>query len=667
MGSNPELCGCASVNQADYRGTINITKSGKECIRWGDENSYESPENFPDAGLEDNNYCRNPSPSFFYDRAWCITSADYYEDCDVPYCFPPASSCPSSFNTNTNTSSMSEELQALCAVVQCIADVNPNSNDYQALTREEVKSHCLCAFEVWDCKFGSKECEQDYNSEGQAKKNINECCVNKLIDLTTSEASCDCLIKPDCEAGDSSKCYDFAEHCCQENDQQCKCEYRTKACRLALESGSEEEDLATKLSSEEDSAMLEVKRYCGGPFGGGAVETCCGEDNHDVGGCTCDFWMPLCTDFSNKAVIDRITTCDEASAFCCSNSYCECDFLTYAVETLGFEGERDSAELACDRTSNIKPDREVELESLQNIYNGTEGEHWYNNTGWMTEQDQCDWYGITCDEEGYVIEINLSSNNMRGDFPADSLSNFYKLKRLDLGNNTLHGTMGAIYADYDYDYDKEELRNDTSLFFNLRDLVHVDLSQNNLSGEVDVLFAPALEYVNFSHNNFTSINSFKKFKRSYHTLTVCDVSHNFINASASELMTNVPLNIEQLTLSSNLIHGPLLTSSLEVLANLRRFDMSMNVLSGELPDFSNSYPNLQVLDLSEQISEGLVGNIPDSLVNLAFLSTLNLASNKLSGSIPPVLGNMGQLRVLNLSSNELSQSIPKELGKLGKL
>ena len=195
----------------------------------------------------------------------------------------------------------------------------------------------------------------------------------------------------------------------------------------------------------------------------------------------------------------------------------------------------------------------------------------------------------------------------------------------------------------------------------------MDLSQNNLSGEVDVLFAPALEYVNFSHNNFTSINSFKKFKKSHKTLIVCDVSHNSINASASELMTNVPPNIEQLTLSSNLIQGPLLTSSLEVLANLRRFDMSMNSLSGDLPDFSNSYPNLQVLDLSEQISEGLVGNIPESLANLPFLSTLNLAGNQLSNIIPQVLGNMGQLRVLNLSNNKLSEAIPKELGKLGML
>lgn len=31
-GSNPELCGCGSVNQADYRGSISTTASGKECM-----------------------------------------------------------------------------------------------------------------------------------------------------------------------------------------------------------------------------------------------------------------------------------------------------------------------------------------------------------------------------------------------------------------------------------------------------------------------------------------------------------------------------------------------------------------------------------------------------------------------------------------------------------
>ena len=316
----------------------------------------------------------------------------------------------------------------------------------------------------------------------------------------------------------------------------------------------------------------------------------------------------------------------------------------------------------------------MELESLQTIYNETGGDNWLNNAGWMTSEiDHCDWYGIKCDEQKeFVIEINLPNNNVTGEFPSNSLSKFYKLKSLNLGNNTLHGIMAdtydpsEVYDDDDF-YEYIELITDTSIFFNLRELAHVDLSQNNLSGEVDVLFAPALEYANFSHNNFISINSYKRFKPSHKTLRICDVSYNSINSSASDLLKNLPPNIEQLILSKNLIHGTLPTS-LEHLANLRHFDMSMNGLSGGLPDVSVSYPNLQVLDLSEQKSgdnTGFIGAIPEGLVNLQFLSALNLAGNELSGSIPPVLGNFVQLKALDISNNKLSQFIPKELGKLG--
>jgi len=646
-GSNPKVCGCGSVDQADYRGTINVTASGKECIKW-DETEYYKPEDYPNDGLEDNNYCRKPGD--WRDHVWCYTAEEdefgnkRREDCDVPYCFPLASSCPSALDGNTDVSSMSEELKVGCAYHQCVDASEYELDDNQTLTRSEVKSDCACLFDVWDCDFGDgsssvdnrlSRCEKD-----PLRKSDYECCVSKLNDSNSSstDASCECFIKPDCEGGNSSKCNEFAENCCQEDDQQCKCEYQTKACRLALES-----------DTEEASAM--TYEYCGSSVhGGGAQDACCGEFNCNVGGCTCDFWEPLCTDFPN-ALGDG---CFDASMACCGNSaHCSCDLFTHAVEALNYEeDEFDGTESYCAKASNIAPDHEVELQSLQSIYNEMSGDYWFNNTGWTTDQDRCNWFGITCDEQGFVIEINLPSNNVTGKFLSISLSSFYNLQRIVLGNNSLHGPM----AGFNYGF---------TAFFNLRELTHVDLSQNNLSGEVDILFAPALQYANFSHNNFTSINSFKKFKRSQQTLTVCDVSHNSINTSASHLMRNVPPNIEHFILSSNLIHGTLPT--LEVLANLRRFDMRMNSLSGEIPDFSNSYPNLQVLNLSNQGSSGgLVGNIPESLANLAFLSTLNLAGNHLSGGIPPVLGNMGQLRVLNLSSNKLSQTIPKELGKLGE-
>jgi len=653
-GSNPEVCGCGSVDQADYRGTINTTVSGEECIRW--DETWDTPEDYPDAGLEDNNYCRNP---MWYDRAGCHVTTDGDEEgCDVPYCFPLASSCLSALDGNTNTSSISEELQAACAYHQCVVESEYELDDYIAPKRAEVKPVCSCLFEVWDCQFGTKGCER-LTIEGEARKYDNECCASKLNDSnsTTQAVSCECLIKPSCDDGDSTKCNEFAEHCCDPNDQQCKCKYQTKACRLDLESDS------IDLDKERSVCGSSSNLYGDGVGGWGAQVACCGENNNDRGLCTCDFWEPLCTDFPNAGV----DTCSEASQSCCNGKHCYCDLFTHAVEVLGYEDNNEWDN--CARESNVVPDHELEERDLQNIYNEAGGDYWYNNTGWTTESDHCNWFGITCNEEGYVIEFILPSNNVTGEFPAISLSSFYKLQRLVLDNNELHGMMAASNAEFAYsddDYIPENWVTDTSLFFNLRDLTHVDLSQNNMNGEVDVLFAPALQYANFSHNNFTSINTFKKFKRSQQTLTVCDVSHNSINTSVNNLMKNVPPNIEQFIVSNNLIYSSF-PATLEELANLRRFNMSMNSLSGELPDFSSVYPNLQALDLSDQDSSaGLVGNIPESLANLPFLSTLNLGGNKLSGSIPPVLGNMGQLRVLGLSSNKLSQTIPKELGKLGE-
>ena len=149
-GSNPGVCGCANVGQADYRGTISRTTSGKGCIRWDDDSNYSS-ESYSGAGLEDNNYCRNPNPNDddISGGAWCLSELDgSMEDCDVPYCFPPALSCPS-----VSTISMNEELQTACSYHQCVTGSEYELDDYITPNRAEVKPDCLCAFEVWDCEF----------------------------------------------------------------------------------------------------------------------------------------------------------------------------------------------------------------------------------------------------------------------------------------------------------------------------------------------------------------------------------------------------------------------------------------------------------------------------------------------------------------------------------
>eukprot|EP00984_Skeletonema_dohrnii_P030212 scaffold21529_cov96-Skeletonema_dohrnii-CCMP3373.AAC.1 len=66
-------CGCASVKQADYRGSISVTASGKTCQAWSSQSPHShlrTSENYPNSGL-DANYCRNPDGE---PGAWCYTT-----------------------------------------------------------------------------------------------------------------------------------------------------------------------------------------------------------------------------------------------------------------------------------------------------------------------------------------------------------------------------------------------------------------------------------------------------------------------------------------------------------------------------------------------------------------------------------------------------------------
>mmetsp|Transcript_14151 Transcript_14151/g.20727 ORF Transcript_14151/g.20727 Transcript_14151/m.20727 type:complete len:307 (-) Transcript_14151:600-1520(-) len=89
-GFNQELTQFCSYedNQADYRGTIAVTEGGLTCQKWTKQSPHthtRTPEQYPDKGLGNHNYCRNPDNE---DRAWCYTTdpGKRWDFCDVPKC-----------------------------------------------------------------------------------------------------------------------------------------------------------------------------------------------------------------------------------------------------------------------------------------------------------------------------------------------------------------------------------------------------------------------------------------------------------------------------------------------------------------------------------------------------------------------------------------------------
>jgi Leucine-rich repeat (LRR) protein len=406
--------------------------------------------------------------------------------------------------------------------------------------------------------------------------------------------------------------------------------------------------------------------------------------------CKCDFWLHLCEDTRQG------DACDYAAEYCCgdykyleglehfyyeSSPLCYCDFFNYARSDLGHTLKPKALNInkefsnPCGRFEDswdYNNYNDLQKESLMEIFEKTNGRNWTNNNGWMDETvDHCQWYGISCDGDGFVTSIDLRGNNLEGQFPVYSrneynsdgsispildshwyqskygLANLYKLNTLDLSNNKLTGMIE--YAP----------------LYNLNALTHFDVSGNQLSGEVEALVAPSLTHADFSNNSFTSMRRFQKYKVSpLQTLRYCDVSNNAIQQDATDLLEILPRNIEQFIASNIQIYGSL-PESLNNLQKLRQFNMAANALSGKLPGFTESFTTLQELDMSNQDeTNGFTGSIPEDIWRSLSLKKLNLAGNRLTGTIPSLIGNLAVLEVFDLSNNLLESSLPPELGML---
>lgn len=79
---NTECSQSTAHRQKDYRGYLNVSKAGYDCQKW--TNSPRTPQNFPDAGLGDHNYCRNPDSRS--GGAYCYVATGSRDYCRVPTC-----------------------------------------------------------------------------------------------------------------------------------------------------------------------------------------------------------------------------------------------------------------------------------------------------------------------------------------------------------------------------------------------------------------------------------------------------------------------------------------------------------------------------------------------------------------------------------------------------
>ncbi len=87
----------------------------------------------------------------------------------------------------------------------------------------------------------------------------------------------------------------------------------------------------------------------------------------------------------------------------------------------------------------------ADYEALKVLYQATNGGAWTNKT-WRIGSNavtSTGWPGVTFDEEGHVLAIDLQNNNLRGSLPTEGME-MKSLRTLNLSGNSLSGDVAAF-------------------------------------------------------------------------------------------------------------------------------------------------------------------------------------------------------------------------------
>ena len=124
--------------------------------------------------------------------------------------------------------------------------------------------------------------------------------------------------------------------------------------------------------------------------------------------------------------------------------------VRYLVETDSWYQETESNESnnmnISDPVSIIKRYIDAaDYEALKVLYQATNGGAWTNKT-WRIGSNavtSTGWPGVTFDEEGHVLAIDLQNNNLRGNLPTEGME-MKSLRTLNLNGNSLSGNVAAF-------------------------------------------------------------------------------------------------------------------------------------------------------------------------------------------------------------------------------
>ncbi len=285
------------------------------------------------------------------------------------------------------------------------------------------------------------------------------------------------------------------------------------------------------------------------------------------------------------------------------------------------------------------PDRAV----LETVYDALGGDDWITNTNWGTDAPLDTWYGVTTNETGRVVALDLRENGLAGEIPA-VVGRLRILEQLDLALNRVDENLPESAADA-RKLDGAGFRRDA----------HEGLEE----GRRGRLGDPGRFSVGASFPPAASGHHAKSRERPEYSMAL---RSDGITGPIPRELGNLS-NLKELWLAGNSLSGAI-PRELENLSKLESLWLPSNSLTGTIPRGLGNLSNLEYLSLW---ANSLTGGIPPELGSLSRLRYLYLDNNELTGRIPRELGNLSNLEYLSLDNNELTGRIPRELGNLSRL
>jgi hypothetical protein len=257
--------------------------------------------------------------------------------------------------------------------------------------------------------------------------------------------------------------------------------------------------------------------------------------------------------------------------------------------------------------------------ALVTVFFSTSGEQWGNNSGWLSNDHECNWFFTNsnpCDESGALTSLDLKFNSLVGVLPPQ-IGLLTHLKQIELGGNGL-GLSGPIPSEI-------------GALTKLQGLI---LTDNNFTGALPTELGL-----------LTDLDALVFLK-------------NRLEGTIPSALTNI-VNLRIFYGSNNFLTGNI-PPEIGNLSKLSELHLDENILTGSIPSTLGMLSDLVLLSIRGNTQVN--GTLPSEISNLSSISFFDASSTSLHGTIPTELGLLqAEFSKFVLTSTQLTGSVPREV------